>query len=191
MNTKEDKARQRRLVAHRKRIEREERKIEREREREQERQNRNKQAPVGQFKKAKTDEEKRAALIAQLDETKIGDAFILSQLDGLFTGCTSCKSSIRFVMNRWDISEEPEALMPKIDRAAQTIYKKQPAQSQMHITVKDVAVEIIKHIQQFKKDNPVTLESTDEQAQQATKDRTATVDATGLRSIELTPAQRT
>lgn len=146
--------------------------------------------PVGTARKKVSAEQKKAKLLAILDETKLGDSFVISQIDDLFIGCSSCKSSVRHIMNRWDIDEEPETLMPKIDRVATTIYKKQPSKQQMNITVKEVAVVIIKHIEAFRQRNPITLESTNEERESIAERRTETVDAAGIRSVKLAPAQR-
>ena len=108
-----------------------------------------KSKPVGTKRPALSAEQKKEKLLSQLDEAKLGDSFVISQIDDLFMGCSSCKSSVRHIMNRWDIDEEPETLMPKIDRVATTVYKKQTAKQQMNMTVKEVAVVMIKHIEAF------------------------------------------
>jgi len=148
MESKTDRERERRLKAYRKKQSREEAKaIE-------------SPVPVGTPRPKLSKEERTKKFMETLDDKKLGDSFIISQIDDLFLGCTGCKSSVRHVMNRWDIDEDPETFMPKIDRVAQTIYKKQPAQKQMHLTVKDVAVKLIHHIESRRTLKPelITLE---------------------------------
>mgnify|MGYP003638733290 CR=1 FL=1 len=94
-----------------------------------------------------TNEQRIQRFKDSLDPNLLGDSFVLAKIDTLFLGCGSCKSSVRMVMNRWDIDEEPETLMVKIDRVANTIYSKQRTETQKHLTVKDVAVQIIEHIE--------------------------------------------
>lgn len=146
--------------------------------------------PVGAVRKKISADEKKANLVATLDVTKLGDSFVLAQIDDLFIGCSSCKSSVRHIMNRWDINEDPETLMPKIDRVATTVYKKQTVKQQMNMTVKEVAVVIIKHIEAFRQRNLITLESTNEERESIAERRAETVDAASFRSVELAPAQR-
>jgi len=147
--------------------------------------------PIGTKRPALSAEQKKEKLLSQLDQTKLGDSFVISQIDGLFIGCSSCKSSVRHIMNRWDIDEDPDTLMPKIDRVATTVYKKQTAKQQMNMTVKEVAVVIIKHIESFRQRNPIALESINEERESITERRTETLDAASFRSVELAPAQRT
>jgi len=152
--------------------------------------NKSKAQPVGTKRKAMSAEEKKAKLLATLDDNKLGDSFIKAQIDGLFLGCSSCKSSVRHIINRWDIEEDPETLMPKIDRVSTTVYKKQPADRQMFMTVKDVAVILIKHIEAFRQRNPIILESADGNTESIAHRRAETVDASSVGPIELTSTQR-
>jgi hypothetical protein len=113
-------------------------------------------------------EERKERLIKSLDPNKLGDSFIISEIDGLFIGCSNCKSSIRHVMNRWDIDEDPEPFMIKIDRVAQTIYKKQPASAQMNLTVKEVAIKLINHIESTRNITPKESKSNGQVTKQIT-----------------------
>ncbi len=147
--------------------------------------------PVGTKRKAMSAEEKKARLLMTLDDNKLGDSFIKAQIDDLFFGCSSCKSSVRHIINRWDIEEDPETLMVKIDRVSTTVYKKQPAEKQMYMTVKDVAIILIQHIEAFRHQNLITLESADEERESIAHRRAETIDASSFRSVELAPTQRT
>jgi hypothetical protein len=147
--------------------------------------------PIGTKRPALSAAQKKEKLLSQLDQTKLGDSFVISQIDDLFIGCSSCKSSVRHIMNRWNIDEDPDTLMVKIDRVATTVYKKQTAKQQMNMTVKEVAVIIVKHIEAFRQRNMITLESINEEREGIANRRTETLDAVSLGSVELAPAQRT
>ena len=131
MESKAERMRMQRLKAHANRKERERRREERK----------------PSASRLLTNEQRIQRFKDSLDRNLLGDSFVLAKLDTLFLGCGSCKSSVRMVMNRWDIDEEPETFMVKIDRVANTIYSKLRNEAQKHITVKDVAVQIIEHIE--------------------------------------------
>ena len=131
MESKEERMRMQRLKAYANRKERERRREERK----------------PSASRLLTNEQRIQRFKDSLDRNLLGDSFVLAKIDTLFLGCGSCKSSVRMVMNRWDIDEEPETFMVKIDRVANTIYSKQRTESQKHLTVKDVAVQIIEHIE--------------------------------------------
>ncbi len=102
------------------------------------------------------------ALADQLDPNLLGDAFVANNLDTLFVNCTSCKSGFRHAMNRWNIDEEPDSLMVKIDRVAMGVYWKQGRERQPHITVKSIAVMIVEHIEATRakrQQQPTTLDA--------------------------------
>lgn len=123
-------------------------------------------AGVDRRERAANNERRRAeasaALVEQLDPNQLGDSFIAANLDTLFSNCTSCKAGFRHAMNRWNIDEEPDALIVKIDRVAMGVYWKQGRERQPHITVKSIAVMIVEHIEATRakrQQQPTTLDA--------------------------------